>query len=216
VADTVAVQPRMQTLGEEIANSISHGTGFLAALIALPVLVIDARPDGAVAIVGAAVFAATAAFLYLASTLYHALAPNRAKHVFQILDHGAIYLLIAGTYTPFTLGVLRGPWGWTLFGLIWSLAVVGIVLKAVRGVRYPRLSTGLYVLMGWLVLVAVKPLWCAMPGWGLFWLVAGGVAYTAGVGFYAAPRLRYAHFAWHLFVIAGTACHFIAVLRYAV
>jgi hemolysin III len=216
VVGTVAVQPRTQTLGEEIANSISHGTGFLAALIALPVLVTDARLDGAAAIVGATVFAATAAFLYLTSTLYHALAPNRAKRVFQILDHGAIYLLIAGTYTPFTLGVLRGPWGWTLFGCIWALAVVGIILKAVWGVRYPRLSTALYVVMGWLVLVAAKPLWHAMPGWGLFWLVAGGVAYTAGVGFYAAHRIPYAHFIWHLCVLAGTACHFIAVLRYAV
>jgi len=216
VVDTVEVQPRARSLGEELANSISHGTGFLAALIALPVLVRGARPDGAAAIIGAAVFAATAAFLYLASTLYHALAPNRAKRVFQILDHGAIYLLIAGTYTPFTLGVLRGPWGWTLFGCIWALAVAGIILKAVRGVRYPRLSTGLYVVMGWLVLVAAKPLWYAMPGWGLFWLAAGGIAYTAGIGFYAVPRLRYAHFVWHVFVLAGTACHFIAVLRYAV
>ena len=135
--------------------------------------------------------------------------------MFQLLDHGAIYLLIAGTYTPFTLGVLRGPWGWTLFGCIWALAVAGIVYKAVGGVRHPRLSAGLYLAMGWLVLVAAKPLWHAMPGWGLFWLAAGGVAYTAGVGFFAATRLRYAHFVWHLFVLAGTACHFIAVLRYA-
>jgi len=206
---------RAQSLGEEIANSISHGAGFLAALIALPVLVIGAVRHGAVAILGAGVFAATMALLYLASTLYHALTPNRGKHVFQILDHVAIYLLIAGTYTPFTLGILRGPWGWTLFGLIWSLAVVGIVLKSFGGVRHPRLSTGLYVAMGWLILSAAKPLWHAMPGWGLFWLAAGGVAYTAGVGFYAARRMRYAHFVWHLFVLAGTACHFIAVLRYA-
>ena len=212
---TPPVRHRTQTLGEEIANSVSHGTGFLAALIALPVLVLDAAPDGTTAIVGASVFAATMALLYLTSTLYHALAMNRAKRVFQILDHGAIYLLIAGTYTPFTLGVLRGPWGWTLFGCIWALAVAGIVLKAVGGVRHPRLSTGLYVVMGWLVLVAAKPLWHAMPGWGLFWLVAGGVAYTAGVGFYATERMRYAHFVWHLCVLAGTACHVIAVLRYA-
>jgi hemolysin III len=135
--------------------------------------------------------------------------------VFHILDHGAIYLLIAGTYTPFTLGVLRGPWGWTLFGLIWALAVAGIVLKSVGGVRHPRLSTALYLAMGWLILAAARPLWRAMPGWGLFWLAAGGVAYTAGVGFYAARRMRYAHFVWHLFVLAGTACHFVAVLRYS-
>ena len=210
-----AARHRAQSLGEEIANSISHGTGFLAALIALPVLVIGAARHGAAAIVGAGVFAATMALLYLTSTLYHALAPNRAKRLFQILDHVAIYLLIAGTYTPFTLGVLWGPWGWTLFGLIWALAAAGIVLKSVGGVRYPRISTGFYVVMGWLILAAAKPLWHAMSGWGLFWLAAGGVMYTAGVGFYAAKRMRYAHFVWHLFVLAGTACHFIAVLRYA-
>lgn len=210
-----AGQDRAQSLGEELANSISHGTGLLAALIALPVLVIGAVPNGAAAIVGAVVFATTMILLYLTSTLYHALPPNRAKRLFQILDHGAIYLLIAGTYTPFTLGVLRGPWGWTLFGLIWALALTGVVLKSVWGIRRPRLSTGLYLAMGWLILAAAKPLWDAMPGWGLFWLAAGGVAYTAGVGFYAA-RQRYAHFVWHLFVLTGTACHFVAVLGYAV
>jgi hemolysin III len=215
LVEAPAVRHRAQSLGEEIANSISHGVGFIAALIAFPVLVIGAVRNGAAAIVGAGVFAATMALLYLTSTLYHALAPNRVKRVFQILDHVAIYLLIAGTYTPFTLGVLRGPWGWTLFGLIWALAVAGIVLKSVGGVQHPRISTGLYVAMGWLILAAAKPLWQAMPGWGLFWLAAGGVVYTAGVGFYAANRMRYAHFVWHLFVLAGTTCHFIAVLRYA-
>lgn len=215
MVEAPAIRYREQSFGEEIANSISHGVGFLAALIALPVLVLGAVPHGAAAIVGAAVFAATMVLLYLTSTLYHALAPNRAKRVFQILDHGAIYLLIAGTYTPFTLGALRGPWGWTLFGLTWALAGAGIVLKSVRGVQYPRLSTGLYLAMGWLILAAAKPLWHAMPGWGLVWLAAGGVAYTAGVGFYAAGRMRYGHFVWHLFVLAGTACHVIAVLRYA-
>jgi hemolysin III len=215
VVEAPAVRPRPQSLGEEIANGISHGTGFLAALIALPVLVYGAVGHGAAAIVGAVVFAVTMALLYLTSTLYHALAPNRAKHVFHILDHGAIYLLIAGTYTPFTLGVLRGPWGWTFFGLIWALAVTGIVLKSVGGVRHPRLSTGLYLAMAWLILAAARPLWHAMPGWGLFWLAAGGIAYTGGVWFYAARQMWYAHFVWHLFVLAGTACHFIAVLRYS-
>ena len=204
----------MQSLGEEIANSISHGAGFLAALIALPVLIVGAARHGVAATVGAVVFGATVVLLYLTSTLYHALPHNRAKQVFQILDHGAIYLLIAGTYTPFTLGVLRGTWGWTLFVLIWILAIAGIILKSVGGMRFPRLSIALYLAMGWLILVAAKPLWHAMTSWGLFWLAAGGVAYTAGVWFYASRR-RYAHFVWHLFVIAGTACHFIAVLRYA-
>jgi len=215
VNETPMVGQRAQSLGEEIANSISHGMGFVAALIALPVLVFGASRSGVAATVGAAVFAATMALLYLTSTLYHALPPNRAKRVFQTLDHGAIFLLIAGTYTPFTLGVLRGPWGWALFGLVWALAVAGIVLKSIGRPRHPWLSIGLYVAMGWLVVVAAKPLWQTMPGWGLFWLVAGGVAYTGGVGFYSASRIRYAHFVWHLFVLAGTTFHFIAVLNYA-
>ena len=188
----------------------------LAAVAAVPVLVIAAVQRGnAAGIVGASVFGATMVVLYLTSTLYHALPRNRAKRVFQVLDHGAIFLLIAGTYTPFTLGVLRGRWGWTLFGLVWGLALAGVLLKAVSGIRYPTLSTCLYIAMGWLVLIAVKPLWLNVPTWGLFWLLAGGIAYTAGVAFFAAERVRYSHFVWHLFVIAGTACHFVAVLWYA-
>jgi hemolysin III len=206
---------RPQSPGEEIANSVSHGVGFLAAVAVLPLLVLGALPHGPMAIAGASVFGASTALLYLTSTLYHALAPGRAKQVFQVLDHGAIYLLIAGTYTPFTLGVLRGPWGWTLFGLIWCLALAGIILKAMGGIRFPRLSIGLYLGMGWLAIVAAQPLWLRLPGWGLFWLAAGGLAYTAGVGFYAASRLRYRHFVWHLFVLAGTACHVVAVSLYA-
>lgn len=206
---------RAQTPGEEIANSVSHGVGFLMGLVALPVLVLAAIPRGTVAVVGASVFGATLALLYLSSTLYHALRPSRAKRVFQVLDHAAIYLLIAGTYTPFTLGVLRGPWGWSLLGVIWVLAVAGVVLKSTIGMRYPRLSTAVYLLMGWLVVIAVRPLGQHMPPSGLFWLAAGGLAYTAGVAFYAAPRLRYAHFLWHLAVLTGTACHFVAVLRYS-
>lgn len=206
---------RAQTLGEEIANSVSHGVGFIAALIALPVLLAESAPVGPTALIGTGIFAATMALLYFTSMTYHALPPGRAKQVFRILDHGAIYLLIAGTYTPFTLGVLRGPWGWTLLGLVWTLALAGVVLKSIGRVRHPRISTGLYLAMGWLVVVAAKPLWQAMPAWGLFWLAAGGLAYTAGVAFYTADRLRYAHFVWHLFVLLGTGCHFVAVLRYA-
>jgi len=208
-------QHRPQNLGEEIANSVSHGIGFLAAVATIPILVIGALNDGPAAVVGATIFGATMALLYLTSTLYHAMAVNRAKRVFQILDHAAIYLLIAGTYTPFTLGVLRGAWGWTLFGLIWGLAVIGIFLKSVRGIRYPRLSTAVYLAMGWLIVIAAKPLLLNVPAWGLFWLAAGGVAYTAGVGFYASTRMRYSHLVWHLFVLTGTACHVVAVMRYA-
>jgi hemolysin III len=206
---------RPQSRGEEIANAVSHGVGFVAAVATIPVLVISALNDGTAAVVGATIFGATMALLYLTSTLYHAVTPTRAKRVFQILDHAAIYLLIAGTYTPFTLGVLRGAWGWTLFGVIWGLALIGIFLKSMRGIRYPRLSTAVYLMMGWLVLIAIRPLASNVQSWGLFWLVAGGVAYTAGVGFYAARRMRYAHLVWHLFVLAGTACHFVAVLRYS-
>ena len=211
-----ASQERTQSPGEEIANSVSHGVGFLGAAASAPVLVLSAIRHGGVArIAGASIFAATMVLLFLTSTLYHSLPRNRAKRVFQVLDHAAIFLMIAGTYTPFTLGVLRGTWGWTLFGLVWSLALAGVVLTAVGGVRYPKLTTGLYLAMGWLILVAVKPLWLRMPSEGLLWLFAGGIAYTVGVAFYAAKRVRYSHFVWHLFVIAGASCHFIAVLRFA-
>lgn len=215
IASPPQLEHGTQSLGEEIANSISHGVGFVAALIAFPFLVHAAVQHGAPAIVGSSVFAASMVLLYLSSTIYHALAQNRAKQICQRLDHGAIYLLIAGTYTPFTLGVLRGPWGWTLLVFVWALAAAGILFKSIAGMKYPRVSTGLYLAMGWIIVIAAKPLWLSMPGWGLFWLAAGGVAYTAGVGFYAAPRMRYAHFVWHLFVLTGTTCHFLAVLRYS-
>lgn len=210
------MQERAQSLGEEIANSVSHGLGLLATLAAFPILVTAASRRGdAAGIVAASVFATTMVLLYLMSTLFHALPTCRAKRVFQILDHSAIYLLIAGTYTPFTLGVLRGSWGWTLFGLVWGIAVVGTVLKALGGVRYTTVSTWVYLAMGWLVLIAAKTVWTLVPTWGLFWLIAGGVAYTAGALFFMAERIKYFHFVWHLFVVAGTACHFIAVLWYA-
>lgn len=207
---------RAQTLGEEIANSVSHGLGLLAALAAFPVLVWFVQQRGAAAsIVGASVFATTAVLLYLSSTLFHAVSAPRAKRVLQVLDHSAIYLLIAGTYTPFTLGVLRGPWGWTLFGLVWGFAAAGTLLKVLGGVRYTRLSTALYLAMGWLILIAAGPAWQLLPKAGIAWLLAGGIAYTAGAAFFLAERIRYFHFVWHLFVVAGTACHFVAVLRYA-
>ncbi len=216
MCETVALPHRPQSFGEEIANSVSHGVGLMAAASAIPVLVASAVRRGATAsIAGVGVFAATVVLLYLTSTLYHALPRNRAKRVFRVLDHSAIFLLIAGTYTPFTLGALRGPWGWTLFGLVWGLALAGVVLKALGGARFPRLSMCLYLGMGWLVLIAVKPLWLRIPPAGLLWLLTGGLAYTAGVAFFAVARTRYTHFVWHLFVLAGTTCHFIAVLWYS-
>ena len=207
---------RQTSVGEEIANSVSHGVGFLAAGIATPFLLLAAARRGdSIGIAGASVFAGTVLVLYLASTLYHALPRNKARRVFQVLDHSAIFLLIAGTYTPFTLGVLRGPWGWTLFGLVWALAIVGITLKCVGGIRYPKLSTALYIGMGWLALIAIRPLWLRVPLEGWLWLIAGGFAYTAGIAFYAAERVRYGHFVWHMFVLTGTVCHYFAVLWYS-
>ena len=204
-----------QSIGEEIANSLSHGVGFMAILAVTPLLVLSAIPHGAASIVGVSIFAATMAVLYFASTLYHAFPHSRAKRVFRVIDHGAIFLLIAGTYTPFTLGILRGAWGWALFGTVWGLALAGILFKVVGGLRYPIASTVIYVAMGWLVVVAVQPLWQRMPQVGLMWLVAGGVAYTGGVAFYALKRVRYSHFLWHLCVLTGTTCHFFAVIGYA-
>lgn len=202
--------------GEEIANSVSHGLGFLAAIAWAPILVVSAVEAGSIAfLVGSCVFAATSVLLYLTSTLYHSLPRGRAKALLQTLDHVAIFLLIAGTYTPFALGALRESWGWTLFGMVWGLAAVGIVLKAMGSLWNRRWSVALYVALGWVVLVFAKPVWDEVPTWGLLWLFGGGLAYTAGVYFYAAPRIRYSHFVWHLFVMTGTGCHTVAVCFYA-
>lgn len=210
------VLERPQSPGEELANSVSHGLGLLAGLAAFPVLVVAAYQRGdAAGVVGASVFASAVVLLYLASTLFHAFPASRAKRVLQILDHAAIYLLIAGTYTPFTLGVLRGAWGWTLFGLVWGFAVLGTLIKCLGGVRYTKASTWVYLAMGWLIVIAAETAWTLVPKWGLFWLLAGGIAYTAGAVFFMAERVRYFHFVWHLFVVAGTACHVVAVLWYA-
>ncbi len=208
---------RSQSLAEEIANSISHGIGFFAVLLAaVPILIIDAvrrnRPSG---LVGVTIFAVSLASVYFASTIYHALPQGRAKRVFHALDHSAIFLLIAGTYTPFSLGVLRGGWGWTLLAIVWGLAFIGIALKVVGGVNSTGLFVALYVCMGWLALIAAKPILERVPFAGLVWILAGGVAYTFGLIFFAADRIRYNHFVWHLFVLIGSGCHICAVLWYA-
>ncbi|MCZ6690313.1 MAG: hemolysin III family protein [Planctomycetota bacterium] len=212
------MEPRPQSFGEEVANTISHGIALLAAVAAVPVLVVAAARHGdTAAIVGASVFGGTAVLMYFASTLYHALPAGGAKRVFRILDHSAIFLLIAGTYTPFTLGVLRGSWGWTLFGIVWGLAVAGVLMKTLVRGRYEAFSLGLYLAMGWLILIAAKHVWLHLPMAGLIWLAAGGVAYTVGVPFNVkSESIRYGHFVWHLFVIIGTVCHFVAVMWYAV
>jgi hemolysin III len=208
---------RPQTVGEEIANSLCHGLGFLLAIASLPILVtFAAQRSSAASVVGACAFSVTAMLLYFVSTMYHALPAGRAKRMFNVLDHSAIYLFIAGSYTPFTLGVLRGGWGWTLFGLVWGFATIGVLLKSFNRLRHPGWSTGLYVAMGWLVLIAAAPLIRHMAVEGLLWLLAGGLAYTAGaVVFMFDSKLRYAHFVWHLFVLGGSTCHFFAALDYA-
>ena len=202
--------------GEELANTLSHGIGLLGAIAATPLLVIGAVGRGGPAdVVGSSVFGASMVLLYAISTWYHAVSAGEVKERLQRLDHAAIYVLIAGTYTPFTLGVLGGAWGWTLFGLVWGVAVIGIATKLAVGVRYPRISTTMYLVMGWLVLIAAGPLVRAIPPQGLAWLCAGGAFYTVGVLFFVAGRIPYGHFAWHLFVLAGSICHFFAVLWYA-
>ena len=204
------------SLGEEIANSITHGVGLALSIAAAPVLIVSAaRHHTAWEIVGSSIFAFTLIALYAASTIYHAFPPSRAKRVLRVIDHGAIYLLIAGTYTPFALGALRGPWGWTLIGLVWGLAAAGVVFKSVRGFHHPKLSLAIYLAMGWIIVIAVKPLLAHVAPGGLWWLLAGGLCYTGGVVFYALDHKRYVHSVWHLFVLAGSACHFVAVWLYS-
>ena len=212
-----AMTERPQTLGEEIANAVSHGLGFLLAVASLPVLLsLQVRNGGGAEIAAACVFSATMMVLYLASAVCHALPNGRIKRVFCRLDHAAIFLFIAGSYTPFVLGPLRGAWGWSLFGVVWAVAAVGVTAKVLNRLKHPLWSTGLYVGMGWLALIAAVPLVQRVAPGGLVLLVAGGVAYTVGAVFFLLDnRVRYAHFVWHLFVLAGSTCHFFAALWHA-
>jgi hemolysin III len=209
---------RTQTRGEEVANSLSHGMALLAATAAVPILVVSSAQRGtALNVAATCIFAATMLLVYAASALYHAIPHAGLKRLFRKLDQGAIFLFIAGSYTPFALGPLEGPWGWTLFGFVWALAAVGVTLMALDRMAHPLLSTGLYLGMGWLVVIAAKPLLAHVATPGIILLAAGGLAYTVGVVFFTLDsRLRYAHFIWHLFVVAGTACHFFAVLDYTI
>src|SRR6266480_1954507 len=214
IGDELRISPkRAQSVGEELANTISHGIGLCAALIGAPILLLEAHRTGAGFFFGTVIFAVTMSMLYLGSTLYHAWPQSRGKSILQVLDHSAIFLLIAGTYTPFTLGLLRGFWGATILVLVWGLAIFGVTLKATCGTsRHSKLAMTLYLGTGWLALIAIRPITLALPPTTLFWLVAGGVAYTTGVLFFVNQRLRYSHFIWHLFVLAGTGCHFFALL----
>jgi hemolysin III len=204
---------RLRHSVEEIANAITHGIGLLLSIAGFVVLLVLAALRGtAWHIVACSIYGATLICLYTASTLYHAVISPRVKRALRIFDHSAIYLLIAGTYTPFLLVSLRGPWGWSLFGVIWGLALAGILFKFWFVERFGILSTAVYVAMGWLVVIAAKPVITHVPFTALMWLFAGGLAYTGGVIFFAAKRIPYSHAIWHIFVLAGSICHYFAVL----
>jgi hemolysin III len=205
------------SLLEEILNSVTHGAGALISIAGLVLLIVFSSIYGqATHIVSCTIYGTTLVLLYTASTLYHGFQKPNIKHVFKILDHSCIYILIAGTYTPFMLVTVRGALGWTIFGIVWGLTILGIVFKAFFVNRFKIVSTIAYILMGWLVILAIKPLFQALPGGGIFWLVSGGLAYTIGTIFYAWKKLPFNHAIWHLFVLAGSVCHFFAIMFYVV
>jgi len=198
---------------EELANAVTHGVGLILSITGLVILIVLAAMRGSAwHIVSCAIYGATLVCLYAASTLYHGIPSKRLKRALKIFDHCAIYLLIAGTYTPFLLVNLRGPWGWSLFGVVWGMALVGIILKLWFVDHFQILSTTVYLLMGWLAVVAVRPILLLVPATGLVWLAAGGLSYTAGVVFFACKKIPYHHVIWHVFVLGGSTCHYLAVL----
>lgn len=206
---------RPQSLGEEIANSITHGIGVALSVAGLVLLVVFASLYGdAWRIVSFSIYGATLIFLYLASTLYHSLTNPKAKNFFHYLDHSAIFLLIAGTYTPVTLVALRGTVGWIMFGLIWTLAIGGIIFKAVAKGRFRIISVFIYLIMGWIVVVAVKPLLSSVPTGMITWLIIGGLCYSLGIIFYALKKMPFHHMVWHIFVLGGSISHFFGMLFY--
>ncbi len=203
------------SIREEVAHAVTHGIGTCLSLAGLVLLSVKAARYGSSwHLVAGCVYASTLVLMYASSTLYHALTGARTKRVFQILDHAAIYLLIAGTYTPFTLITLRGPWGWTLFGLVWGLAVGGTLFEIFLQGRFKKLSLLLYLCLGWLAVVAIKPLLTSLPTGGLLLLLAGGLAYSGGAAFYSWRSLRYHHAIWHAFVLLGSLSHFFCILLY--
>ncbi|HTT32038.1 MAG TPA: hemolysin III family protein [Methylomirabilota bacterium] len=201
------------TSAEELANAVTHGVGFILSVTGLVILIVLAAIHGSAwHIVSCAIYGATLVCLYTASTLYHGVPSARLKRALKIFDHCAIYLLIAGTYTPFLLVNLRGPWGWSLFGVIWGLALAGIILKFWFVDHFHVLSTTVYLLMGWLAVIAARPIYLLVPATGLVWLAAGGLLYTTGVVFFSWKRIPYNHLIWHVFVLGGSTCHYFAVL----
>lgn len=200
---------------QEIANSVTHGLGIALSVAGLAVLVVLASLHATVwHVVSFSIYGTSLILLYTSSTLYHSVRSPRLKRIFRILDHSSIYLLIAGSYTPFALVNLRGAWGWSLFGIIWTLSLIGIFVKAFFTGRFKAVSTAIYLLMGWLVVVAIKPLMHAMPIGGIAWLLAGGLAYTVGAVIYMRKMIPYHHAIWHLFVLAGSICQYFAILFY--
>ena len=198
----------------EILNSLTHGIGVLLSIAGLVLLVVFAstREPDAWKIVSFSVYGFSLIMMYTASTLYHAFRDKRTKHFLNLFDHASIYVLIAGTYTPFTLVSLRGPWGWSIFGVIWGLAVAGVIFKLFfYSDKYRLISAIIYVAMGWIILIALGPLIKSVPAGGLYWLLAGGISYSAGVYFYIKRQNRFNHVIWHLFVLAGSICHFFAI-----
>ncbi len=217
--DREAMTPEKKhySLPEEIANSITHGIGLLLALAALSVMIVFAALRGtAWHIVACSIYGTTLVLLFMASTLYHSLPGPRVKAVLKIIDHSAIYLVIAGTYTPFLLVPLRGPWGWSLFGVIWGLTLIGIVFKIFFAGRFKLISTLIYVGMGWIVVIAIRPLCVNLPLGGLLWLLAGGLFYTGGTVFYMKRSIPFNHAIWHAFVLAGSLCHFISIMFFVI
>lgn len=205
----------LETRGERIANALTHGIGIGLSVAALSVLVVFAALWGdSWRVVSFAVYGSTLVLLYTASTFYHSFSHPRLRRIFWTFDHCAIYLLIAGTYTPFTLVTIRGGWGWSIFGIIWGLAIAGIAFKFLFPGRFEVVSTALYIAMGWLVIIAIKPVVAALPAGGVTLLVAGGLSYTLGVAFFAWSSLPYNHAVWHLFVLGGSVCHFFSILFY--
>ncbi len=205
---------RKQTATEELANSITHGLGLCLSIACLALLVVFAALQGTVwHVVSCSIYGAMLVILYLISTFYHAIRHPRIKHVFNILDHSAIYLLVAGTYTPYTLGPLRERGGWVLFGIVWGIAILGIVFQSLFIHRYRTLSVLSYLLLGWAVVFALKPLVATLPRPGVIWLAAGGLCYTIGVVFYV-MKTRFFHAVWHCFVLSGSLCHFFSILLY--
>ena len=218
IDESLSLRNWTQSAGEEVANGISHGIGLVGAMIGTPILLLAAFHHGDIPfLIGTIIFTTTMLLVYLASTLYHGWPQTKTKSLLQVIDHAAIFLLIAGTYTPFALGPLRGAGGLTMLGIVWALALFGVIMKATRGVlRHRRLAMTLYLGTGWMALAFMRPLALAIPLSALFWLIAGGLAYTAGTLFFANERLRYGHFIWHLFVLAGSSCHFVAVFICAI